>query len=145
MAFESKPQHLKGVENGRLAGCGERPNCVSSVAGDPQHYVSPIAYTDGGDAALLRMRGIIESLPGAKIVESSKGYLRAEFKSRMFGFVDDFECLVDEIDRRIHIRSASRVGHYDFGVNRKRVEEIRALFSRGNPGRGADSGGRRRG
>ena len=133
--FAPKPNAVPGVANGRLASCSSRPNCVSSVAADPGHYVSPIAYSERGDAAFARLRALIESLTGASIIAFAPPYMHAEFKSRVFGFVDDVECLLDAVDRRIHIRSASRVGHYDFGANRKRVEDIRAQFSRQSPGR----------
>lgn len=130
MVLSRKPTAATGPVNGRLASCSSQPNCVSSFATDPAHYVSPIAFSDSPQAAFERLRGVIAAMPGARIVRHTDDYLHAEFMSRMFGFVDDLECLVDTVDRRIDIRSASRVGYYDFGVNRKRVEEIRARLTR---------------
>jgi uncharacterized protein (DUF1499 family) len=75
-----------------------------------------------------RLRRVIESMPRTKVVSAGKDALRAEFKSAVLGFVDDVDFVLDAKARVIHVRSASRVGHYDFGVNRKRVEAIRAAF-----------------
>jgi len=73
---------------------------------------------------------VIAEMKEARIAEEEMGYLHAEFRSALFGFVDDVEFRMDEVSGRIDIRSASRTGYYDFGVNRRRVEEIRARFSR---------------
>jgi len=67
---------------------------------------------------------------GARITEEKAGYLHAEFRSALFGFVDHVELRLDEAANRIDVRSASRTGYYDFGVNRRRVEEIRERFAR---------------
>jgi uncharacterized protein (DUF1499 family) len=69
-------------------------------------------------------------MKGARIAEEKAGYLRAEFRSSLFGFVDDLELLLDKAAKRIDVRSASRTGYFDFGVNRRRVEEIRKRFAR---------------
>lgn len=69
-------------------------------------------------------------MKGARIAEEKAGYLRAEYRSALFGFVDDVELLLDEAAKRIDVRSASRTGYFDFGVNRRRVEEIRDRFAR---------------
>ncbi len=61
----------------------------------------------------------------ARIVREQPGYLQAEFTSRMLGFVDDVEFVLEPTARVIHVRSASRLGYRDFGVNRERVEAIR--------------------
>ncbi len=70
-------------------------------------------------------------MKGSRITEEKPGYLHAEFRSALFGFVDDVEFRMDEAHGRIDVRSASRTGYYDFGVNRRRVEEIRKRFARG--------------
>lgn len=75
-----------------------------------------------------RLRRVIESMPRTRVVSAGNDSLRAEFKSAVLGFVDDVDCLLDAKARVIHIRSASRLGYSDFGVNRKRVEAIRAAF-----------------
>jgi uncharacterized protein (DUF1499 family) len=77
-----------------------------------------------------RLRKVIAEMKGTRIAEEELGYLHAEFRSALFGFVDDVEFRMDETAGRIDVRSASRTGWFDFGVNRRRVEEIRARFSR---------------
>jgi len=117
-------------EKDMLAPCPRSPNCVSSQAADAAHQVMPLAFSGAPDAALRRLRAVIEAMPRAKVVSASERGLRAEFRSRLFGFVDDVDVLVDAEAKAIHIRSASRLGYSDFGVNRKRVEAIRAAFAR---------------
>ncbi len=80
------------------------------------------------DAVAILSR-VIAATPRATVTETRPDYLRAEFRSRVFRFVDDVEFLVDEHSRVIHVRSASRVGYSDLGVNRKRIESLRAAYS----------------
>jgi uncharacterized protein (DUF1499 family) len=116
-----RPDNL-GVRDGRLAACKRSPNCVSSQANpaDREHYIAPI---HGNMAAV---RKAVESLGRTTIVRGDANYLYAEFRSRLLGFVDDVEFFFD--GQVIHVRSCSRLGRRDFGVNRKRVEELRALI-----------------
>ena len=76
---------------------------------------------------LEKIESTVASLDNANIVERSNNYIRAEFKSRFMGYVDDVEFLYDEFEGVSHVRSASRVGFSDLGVNRRRVEKIRSL------------------
>jgi uncharacterized protein (DUF1499 family) len=112
-----------------LAPCPASPNCVSSTAPDKSHRVEPIPFTGAPAAAMERLRTIIEALPRARIVRSDASGLHAEFTSWLLRFVDDVDCVVDASAGVIHVRSASRVGYSDLGVNRKRVEQIRAAFA----------------
>ena len=125
-----RPANL-GVTNGRLAPCKRTPNCVSSQAdpADGEHYIPPFASTIG----IPKLRMLVESMPGATIIKEQGNYLYAEFRSRLLGFVDDLELHRDEKENLIHVRSASRLGRRDFGVNRKRVEEIRRLVTAARP------------
>jgi uncharacterized protein (DUF1499 family) len=110
------------VRDGRLAACKRSPNCVSSQANpaDREHYIAPI---HGNMAAV---RKAVESFPRAIMVREETNYLYAEFRSRLLRYVDDVEFFFD--GQVIHVRSCSRLGRRDFGVNRKRVEELRALI-----------------
>lgn len=74
------------------------------------------------------LRQLLENLSGARIVEARSDYLRAEVSSRLMRFVDDVEFLLDPEARVVHVRSASRVGHWDIGINRKRVEQLRKAY-----------------
>ncbi len=125
-----RPDNL-GVSGGRLAPCKLTPNCVSSQADpvDAVHYVTPIVHRGASIAALAALRAAIEAMPRARIVHEAPGYLYAEFRSRLMRFVDDVEFATDATTGVIHVRSASRAGHYDFGVNRARVEAIRKLIA----------------
>ena len=116
-----RPDNL-GVKDGRLAPPKRTPNCVSSQAdpADAEHYVAPIR---GGIEAA---RKAVESLPRTRIVACEGPYLYAEFRSRLLGYVDDVELFFD--GEVLQVRSASRLGRRDFGVNRERVETLRGLI-----------------
>jgi uncharacterized protein (DUF1499 family) len=118
-----RPANL-GVNNGRLAPCRRTPNCVSSQAdpSDAEHYIAPLKGT------IEAVRKAVESLPRATIVSEKQNYLHAEFRSKLLGYVDDVEFFYD--GDAIQVRSASRLGRRDFGVNRNRVERLRALLGR---------------
>jgi len=112
-----------------LKPCPSSPNCVSSLAEeDAQHRVAPLAWTGDLTAAQARLRQAVLAAGNATFVVEEDTYWRIEFRSRIFRFVDDVEFLFDPQAKRIHVRSASRLGHSDLGVNRTRVEKIRALF-----------------
>ena len=114
----------------RLADCGRRPNCVSSTATDPKRRVGPWRLAAEPEVAWQAVREIVAATPRTTIVEATDRYLHAEARSRLFGFVDDLE-LVLESDE-LAVRSASRIGYSDRGVNRRRVEDLRrALAARG--------------
>ena len=116
-----RPRNL-GVIGGRLSPCRRTPNSVSSQAdpADKEHYVAPIPFK--GDA-IAAVRKAVESMPRARIISADSHYLYAEFRSALLGYVDDVEFHYD--GSVIHVRSASRLGRRDFGVNRARVEELR--------------------
>ena len=128
-ARTAAPPSDLGAVSGRLARCPESPNCVSSQAGRESQKVAPIAYTGDAYAAMERLHDIVAALPRAQIIVSETDYLYVEFTSRVFRFVDDVEFLTDPTESVIHVRSASRVGHSDFGANRRRVEQIRTKFA----------------
>jgi uncharacterized protein (DUF1499 family) len=120
-----RPTNL-GVRNGRLAPCRRTPNCVSSQA-DPQdreHYVAPIAFR----GTLDELRRAVQSMERATVVRAEGGYLYAEFRTRLMRYVDDVELYYDATAGLVHVRSASRLGRRDFGVNRRRVEALRSLI-----------------
>jgi uncharacterized protein (DUF1499 family) len=109
---------------GTLPPCPDKPNCVSSLAPDDDHRAAP--YTGAEWAAV---RAAVAALPRTAIVEERPGYLHAESHSRIFGFVDDLELLASKAGDRVDVRSASRVGYGDWGVNRARVESLREALA----------------
>lgn len=121
-----RPSYL-GVTDGRLAKPKRTPNCVSSQAdaADAGHYIAPIEFTGATLEAMAALRKIVDSTKRTLVVKHEPNYLYAEYKSKLLGFVDDVEFLASEKEGVIHVRSASRLGRRDYGVNRKRIESIR--------------------
>jgi uncharacterized protein (DUF1499 family) len=121
-----RPDNL-GVKDGRLAPPKRTPNSVSSQAdaADGEHYIAPIPFKGDALAALGAVRKAVESMNGATVIRHEGNYLYAEFRTKVMRFVDDVEFVFDEKAGLIHVRSASRLGRRDFGVNRARVESIR--------------------
>ena len=110
--------------------CPRGRNCVSSQATRSSQRVDPFPCVGTCEETLTRLRNLVELTPGAGIVASTSGYLRAEYRSTFLRFVDDLELLVDSDSSVIQIRSASRVGRWDLGANRRRVENLRRRFAR---------------
>jgi len=123
-----RPDGLGLKDGGRLARCKSSPNCVSSQAdpGDAEHYVAPIAFKGSTAAAMAAARTAIEGMERATIIRNEGGYLYAEFRTKLMRYVDDLELAFDEKAGALHVRSASRLGRRDFGVNRARIEALRA-------------------
>ncbi|MEL6163824.1 MAG: DUF1499 domain-containing protein [Cyanobacteria bacterium J06641_2] len=126
----TRPDNL-GVKDGQLAACPNSPNCVSSQSpsSDETHFIQPLKYTSATEKALADLKKVIESEDRTKIINESPDYLYAEFKSALMGYVDDVEFYLDSTSNTIHVRSASRLGQSDLGVNRKRIETIRTKFN----------------
>ena len=121
----SRPVNL-GYSAGKFAPPSWKPNAVSStVERVDKHHIAPLAYTGVSAVAWKKLRTIVTALNGTKIITEHENYLYAEFSSGIFGFVDDVEFALDEKESLIQVRSASRLGVDDLGVNRKRIETIR--------------------
>jgi uncharacterized protein (DUF1499 family) len=120
---------MTNVSPASLPPCPDSPNCVSSQATNEARQVDPIAFTLPPQQALARLKQVLASMPRTRIVKEEGGYLHAEVRSFLFRFVDDLEFLLDTENSLIHMRSASRTGHSDFGVNRRRVERVRKAFA----------------
>jgi len=91
--------------------------------------VAPLPLVGDGPATIARLRAITAALPGATVVNERSDYLHVAFRSRWLGFVDDAEFWVDPGAGVVQVRSAARVGQRDFGINRARVELIRARLT----------------
>ncbi len=116
----TRPNNL-GVKDGKLAPCPGSPNCVSSQSEDPQFKIDPLPPVTIAD-----LKTIIANMERTTIIEETDNYLYAEFKSKLMGYVDDVEFYLDSDANVMQVRSASRLGKSDLGVNRKRIEEIRS-------------------
>ncbi len=116
-----------GLLEGRLRSCPEKPNCVcSEPETQASHRVQPLRFSGSSTRAWLKLQQKLSAMGGIVVAEQP-GYLHVEFRSRIFRFVDDLELRLQEQDGLIHVRSASRVGYSDFGVNRKRVDKLRTI------------------
>ncbi|NEO97859.1 MAG: DUF1499 domain-containing protein [Symploca sp. SIO2E9] len=124
-----RPTNLGIQSSGQLAPCPSSPNCVNSKAQDAQHAIEPLNYKSTSKEAMANLKKVIENMEGAKIIEETDNYLYAEYKSKLMGFVDDVEFLLDTSTNTIQVRSASRLGKSDLGANRQRIEAIRAKLS----------------
>jgi uncharacterized protein (DUF1499 family) len=135
-AFTGREPDDLGVKDGRLKPPSRNPNSVSSQAGlypdHPQQAYAAIAPLPlRGDAAqsLARVKKILEATPGVRIVRQEPGYLYAQCTTRLMKYVDDLEFWADPAAGVLHVRSASRLGRSDLGVNRARVEAIRTRYN----------------
>ena len=117
-----------GIDSGRLKPCPDTPNCVSSLATDEQHFIEPILVSANPEQTRDIILKSLDEFSRVKVIEAQANYIHAEFTSKIFRFVDDVEFYFPASESgvvRIDIRSASRVGSSDLGVNRKRMEAIR--------------------
>jgi len=125
MSFMANSPDDLGVTNGQLAECPDKPNCVSTQSTDDSKQMDPVGFSGSVDDAIEKLKSEINKLfPRARLISKQEYYLRYEFTSLIFRFVDDVEFWFDVDNKKIHFRSASRVGHSDLGVNRKRMTKI---------------------
>ncbi|MBL0166588.1 MAG: DUF1499 domain-containing protein [Propionivibrio sp.] len=122
------PPANTGQNGSRLAPCPASPNCVSSLASAESQRVAALRYSGDAAQAQSRLLGVLNGMERVRIVRVEAAYIHAEFRSALLGFVDDVEFLFDP-PGAIQMRSASRLGYSDFGVNRERVAAIRARFA----------------
>lgn len=134
MFHGSAPTDL-GVNDGKLRPPSASDNSVSSQASlypdHPRHLssqIAPLALRDDGPATIARISSVVQAMAGAKVVKSDADYLYAQFSTPLMKFVDDVEFWYDPSARVIQVRSASRLGKSDLGLNRKRIEAVRAAL-----------------
>ncbi len=121
-----------GLNNGQLQPCPVSPNCVvsqGSGAEDGEHTIAPLTYGSDRDTARQVLLQVLTVVPGAVVVDEQDDYIRAEFTSKLMGFVDDGEFYFPADEPVIQVRSASRLGESDLGVNRRRLEQIRLALA----------------
>ncbi len=129
LGFMSKSDEANGLVEGRLSRCPGTPNCVcSEFRADADHFIEPLVISsDDAADVMTRLKSVIREMNGS-IRQEKDNYLAATFTSAIFRFEDDLEIRVDREANLIHLRSASRVGHGDRGVNRQRVEQLKKSF-----------------
>ena len=121
------PDNL-GLENQLLSPCPGTPNCVSSQEKNSQHRIQPITFKGSLELAKERLHRVLNSMHGTRILKQDVLYWHVEFTTQVLRFIDDVEFYFNESQSLIHVRSASRQGYWDLGVNRRRVETIRSRF-----------------
>jgi uncharacterized protein (DUF1499 family) len=124
-----------GVNSGQLMPCPDKPNCVSTQAIEKTHFIQPIHFSGTPQKAQDRLLQALKAMERTNIVVIQENYIRVEFTSNVLRFVDDAEFSFLSVANGkivIDLRSASRIGHSDFGVNRERIEQIRNTFNSSN-------------
>jgi uncharacterized protein (DUF1499 family) len=127
LSMNSRRARETGLIGGRLRPCPGTPNCVVSEYGGKESHAEPFGFSGEAGAAWKNAKESVISL-GGRVEKDTGDYLWATFRSRIWRFVDDVELRLDAGGKAIHVRSASRVGKGDLGVNRKRVERLRDLL-----------------
>ncbi len=129
LGLMSQSGEARGLVEGKLTKCPDKPNCVcTEFKADVEHYIDPVGFSQTTTAEVLsRLKNSIDEM-GGSIRAENDNYLAATFTSSIFRFVDDLEIRVDMEQKLIHLRSASRVGYSDRGVNRKRIERLKILY-----------------
>lgn len=122
------PPETTMTDDNTFTPCDGAPHCVSSQAApDDSHYVEPFAYATDARTARYQLLGLIREQPRTAIKTAEDRYIHATFSTRL-GFTDDVYFLFRNSEQKIDVKSTSRVGYYDMGVNHRRVERLRALF-----------------
>jgi len=130
----TRPVNL-GLTDGRLAPCPPSPNCVSSDAPPGSHFIAPLTFDGDAEVAWQAAKQAVQEMPRTQVLQSDPGYLHAECRSALMGFVDDLELRLHAGEGTIAVRSASRLGWSDMGVNRRRVEALREELDTGGGSR----------
>jgi len=125
IACAAPPADDLGIRDGALAPCPSSPNCVSTAARDSRHGTEPLVLAMPAARAWPLVEEVVAALPGTRIVASTPDYIHAESTTRLMGYVDDLELLLQADEGRVAVRSASRTGWSDMGANRARVDELR--------------------
>jgi len=140
-----KEQYTPGLLQGKLQNCPDKPNCINTEnQQDESHYLPPLHFPESEKGTIMSLaKDIIQNMGGivtkatTKIgaktsiesnVKEESHYLSATFTSSLFRFVDDFELRQDNTTLTLHIRSSSRTGYSDFGVNKRRVNKFSEQF-----------------
>ncbi|MEM8777629.1 MAG: DUF1499 domain-containing protein, partial [Cyanobacteria bacterium P01_G01_bin.49] len=123
----TKPDNL-GITNQQLAPCPSTPNCVNSQSEEQEHFIQPLNYQGQVSQAIAKLKDIINQQERTTIISDTDNYIYAQATSPWMGFVDDVEFYLNETKSVIEVRSASRLGESDLGVNRQRIEKISQAF-----------------
>jgi uncharacterized protein (DUF1499 family) len=128
--FRGKQPPSLGANDGKLSPpkIGSTNSVSSQHQNQDYHSIAPLRFQGDGQAAMSKLALAIGNIQGATIVKNDSGYIYAQVQSKWMQYIDDLEFLLDSKEQVIHMRSASRLGRKDFGVNRDRLEAIRRKF-----------------
>ncbi len=126
--ISTQPDNLGITDDETLSECSDSPNCVSSFATDAGHRIEPIPFNGSLEETQSKLLATLQEIPRVEIVTADPTYIHAVTRSRIMGYVDDNEFLLDEESGLIHLRAAARLGESDLGANRARIETIRAGY-----------------
>lgn len=132
MAARSASSVAYGVVEGRLTDCPPKPDCVSSQteASDTRHHIEPLEFEGNLQIAFDELLTYFQAQPNFKVIENSGNYMRVEAAVPILGIVDDLEFFGQESDKVvIHVRSASRIGLFSLGQNKRRIDHLRKYLS----------------
>ncbi len=126
------PNDLGMLNGSELRPCPDKPNCVQTYdPADNSHFQLPLKFKTDNEQTKTAISLAISETGGNIISEKSLDpsgyYLHAEYESDWLKFVDDLEVVIK--DGLIHLRSASRLGYSDMGINAKRFEAIKANYA----------------
>jgi uncharacterized protein (DUF1499 family) len=110
--------------------CPNRPNCVSSLSDVKSRFIEPLRYKGSPKTARKALMKLLREMPGNTVKQVKGNYVHVECRSRLLRFVDDLELFFNETESLVHVRSASRVGYWDLGANRRRVKAIRTALEK---------------
>jgi len=113
-----------GMTEGKLAPCPDSPNCVSTQSEEKGHAMKPLPYLQTREASREKILSILKDMKRTEIVKLTESYIHVECRTALLHFTDDVAFFLDDTTRVVHFRSASRVGYYDFGLNRRRMKRI---------------------
>ncbi len=127
----TRPINL-GVVEQKLVPCPNSPNCVSTQSKSEKAKIAPLTYEGEMSQIMQKLVKTVKNVPRTKIITQTDSYLYVEFATSLMKFIDDVEFYIDDANKVIHFRSASRIGYSDLGTNRRRMENFRALFNEGD-------------
>lgn len=127
--FQTQPGPSEATfSTGQLAPCEDRPNCVSTQSASKTHAIVPFTYSKSLQDAMNSLRQEVLKMPRSSLVKIEGAYMHFEFRSRVIQAIDDVEFYFDDQTKTVQFRSATRLGHSDWGENRKRMEQIRNVI-----------------
>ena len=125
--YDADPKSI-GMNSNQFIECPSSPNCISTMTSQKEKLIDAISYSEDFNFVRDRLTILFHQLNNAKLIEYDSTYFHLEFRTFPLAFTDDVEVFIDRQAKLIHFKSASRLGHYDFGTNRRRLEKIRSLY-----------------